>query len=159
MAAVSHVGALGRWDFQPTPQKAVRSFLGIVLDQPHVLGFDFRPDVYLIADENRPAGGQRLGHGDAKILLVRREDEGVRSAQRAPFGIARDHARPVDPGCYAQFFRDALERRLPANLIGAGHDQIQVRGQTGGAGEGPQEQVAALFLVQATQEQQVAAVP
>ncbi|MPN64673.1 hypothetical protein SDC9_212449 [bioreactor metagenome] len=83
-----------------------------------------------------------------------RQAKHLGGVKRAPFRGALQHARPRHAVGDPQFHGLRLQRLHPAALIGPGHDQVQAFVFASHLGEGLQQVVAALFFVDAAQEQQ-----
>src|ERR1043166_9315702 len=123
-------------------------------------GDNFSPDVDLVRNENRSSSRERLHNGDSKILLVRGQDERIRSTECAPFQAARQHSGERDGGAGRG---QPFEIRL-VGWVGAwtGHDKLErLIGSRGIAARCERlDQLCAAFLfVQTTQEKQEPAPP
>jgi len=142
---------------EPAAEQAPGASERVVVDEASAIGDDIRPYVDLIADQDGTASSEGFRDHNAEVFLMRGEYEGVGCAQRAPFAIAGEHARPVDAWAKSLFGGNLLEFALETDLIGARHHQINLRELRCDLGKGVEEKIAALLLVQTRHKEQIAA--
>ena len=134
---------------QPALQAAFSSVCGVFVDEASLVQLNFTPDVDLVADQHRLAASQCLGHHNAKVFLVGRQAEHLGSVKSPPFFIALQHAGPTDAVGNAEIFCLRFLAGGPTRLVGASHDQVQALVLVSHPGKSLEQQVAALFFMNA----------
>ncbi len=125
-------------------------------DEAGAIGFDFAPDVDLVGNQNRGAARERLGDGDAEILLLRGQYERLGGAEGAPLRIAGEHADPMHAAGRATLCGEALELVEIGGVLARPGDDQRGRWLGGLGGQravSPDEQIDAFFRVDATEKE------
>ena len=91
-----HGLAVGIGEGEPAAEEVGGAVRRVRPHQAGAVGVDLAPDVDFVGDQDGEAAGEGLGDGDAEVLLVGGEDEGVGGVERAPLEVARQHAGPGD---------------------------------------------------------------
>jgi hypothetical protein len=143
---------------KPTPQQAFRALERIAFDESHSVLINVRPDVYLVAYQDRTTNRESFHHGYAEVLLVRGQDKCFCSPDRAPFKIAANETGPVYTPFYSELFSQLLKLGPHLGLVGTCDNKIHIRHRRGYPGKCLKEQVTTLLLVNTPEEQEIAAI-
>lgn len=122
-------------------------------DAAHAFGGDLG-EVALVRDHRRHAAGEGFGDRDREAFLAARETEGVSIGESGEFGGAEERSNEMDAVGDAEGSALGLEGGASA-IVGTGDDEAGGEATTEDLREGVGEDVEALFVVQAREEQDV----
>ncbi len=151
--AAAHGGLLGGGEGEPLGEGGEGAAGVVGGGEAGAVGDDLLPDVDLVGDEDGLGAGQRLGDGDAEVLLVRGQGEDLRGAEGSPLLLALEHGEEMDTVGEAGSLGLTGEAGFELEGVGTGEDEVEVGMLGGDLAEGVEQEVAALLGVNAAEEE------
>lgn len=152
---------MGWTEGQPAAEETGDTFASVLVDKAGVGGGDIGGDVHRMGEQHWSGAGEGFHNGDAEVLLMRGENEGVGGLKGAPFQIALEHSSPVQGIVEMKTAGQVLKAASVGAVNGTGEHETMPLGMPEAlaleGGEGVKEKIWAFLGGNPTEEEETVA--